>query len=925
MYVLSKICSSEMTLKVIAAISGLLLIKISASLSPPPACKENGIYADPEDCTKFYMCSPCGPLQFYCPAGDLFDPEKKACVRDEDHKCEPRSFLPSSQDVITPDVDITFVPNNFSCMIMVAVEDDGMEDLGPEDRYMSAPDSLNISANADFRDSGEPTGQSEKSNVTQSKMFADSPVEIVDDVNNTNEFDIHQFSENANIEIFEIGSTTKITDNSPLLDIIEKGSTTNGESTLSEIDNFSIISKEYSEKNVSRLSLEEEVISGDIAQNNSENSLLRSKEDITSNDTHSLLISSELDNSNNATEAITNDFARRVTNFTSEGQTNMNASIASNGSKDQTNRANFKDISKNFNLVTHDNDTSITSLDTNANIEKVAHSKYSALDSKDMEAKATNFTIVPNTSSEVTNVNDANIEDTSEIIQTGITREFTVIKEVDSADINISDNNMGLGKVTTTIFEEEKMRGEDPRINIEPSNIPAAILRNNTKIGSASTPEQLLVDKILDDMVVTEGTVPDQIHISNIQTTQSDADNANFNTVETTSTPMPRSSASPGISDLVRDLLDDISDYQELINGMKENLNEMIKSAPSHDDMENSTVAVSGAVAEHLFSKSDRHQYHKLSSYIALICCLYNIIIHRLEDTTLLIRVSVAFFKFTHNMNNMVETEKLISLVYDRKPLWDVASKSYHNRDVARKLWQEIAEELKSPSEVIKAKWQNLRDHCRREHANISKVPTGSAVLDATQISAWRHYKQLLFLTDAFSSRKMKTNIPPVSSQTSELADILNEEEEEEDGVIASDIISDPDRAASNNIVAIQETENVSSHSPKSFRKPIMAIKRKTGKPNALVKLLALEQKKVEQLEKRYERSNVSEDLNKDEDYHFLMSLLPHLRDIPKRKKLETRMHLQQVLMNAEQTEETRPSSAISSYSYNYSPQCSTT
>nr|CAI5840129.1 unnamed protein product [Callosobruchus analis] len=236
----------------------------------------------------------------------------------------------------------------------------------------------------------------------------------------------------------------------------------------------------------------------------------------------------------------------------------------------------------------------------------------------------------------------------------------------------------------------------------------------------------------------------------------------------------------------------------------------------------------------------------------------------------------------------MVETEKLISLVYDRKPLWDVASKSYHNRDVARKLWQEIEEESKSPS---------------------------SAVLDATQISAWKHYKQLLLLTDAFSSRKMKTNISPVSSQTSELADILNEEGEEEEGC----------NTETENVVDVDETNLLPSHSPKSFRKPIMAIKRKTGKPNALVKLLALEQKKVEQLEKRYERSNVSEDLNKDEDYHFLMSLLPHLRDIPKRKKLETRMHLQQVLMNAEQTEDTRSSSAISPYSYNYSPQCSTT
>ena len=46
----------------------------------------------------------------------------------------------------------------------------------------------------------------------------------------------------------------------------------------------------------------------------------------------------------------------------------------------------------------------------------------------------------------------------------------------------------------------------------------------------------------------------------------------------------------------------------------------------------------------------------------------------------------------------MVDTDKLISLVYERKPLWNVQSKNYHNRDVAKKLWLEIAEELKSTS-----------------------------------------------------------------------------------------------------------------------------------------------------------------------------------------------------------------------------------
>jgi len=38
----------------------------------------------------------------------------------------------------------------------------------------------------------------------------------------------------------------------------------------------------------------------------------------------------------------------------------------------------------------------------------------------------------------------------------------------------------------------------------------------------------------------------------------------------------------------------------------------------------------------------------------------------------------------------MVDTEKLISVVYERKPLWDVQSKNFHNREVARKLWLEI-------------------------------------------------------------------------------------------------------------------------------------------------------------------------------------------------------------------------------------------
>ena len=38
----------------------------------------------------------------------------------------------------------------------------------------------------------------------------------------------------------------------------------------------------------------------------------------------------------------------------------------------------------------------------------------------------------------------------------------------------------------------------------------------------------------------------------------------------------------------------------------------------------------------------------------------------------------------------MVDIAKLISFVYERKPLWDVQCKNYHNRDAARKLWLKV-------------------------------------------------------------------------------------------------------------------------------------------------------------------------------------------------------------------------------------------
>jgi len=39
--------------------------------------------------------------------------------------------------------------------------------------------------------------------------------------------------------------------------------------------------------------------------------------------------------------------------------------------------------------------------------------------------------------------------------------------------------------------------------------------------------------------------------------------------------------------------------------------------------------------------------------------------------------------------------EKLINCVHEGRPLWDLCSKLYHNRDVSKKLWTEVGQDLK--------------------------------------------------------------------------------------------------------------------------------------------------------------------------------------------------------------------------------------
>lgn len=64
--------------------------------------------------------------------------------------------------------------------------------------------------------------------------------------------------------------------------------------------------------------------------------------------------------------------------------------------------------------------------------------------------------------------------------------------------------------------------------------------------------------------------------------------------------------------------------------------------------------------------------------------------------------------------------------------------------------------------------------------------------------------------------------------------------------------------------------------------------------------LLTIEKQKLLQFN-RIQANTHKKNYEEDEDFHFLMSLLPHMREIPKNKKLAVRLKIQNVLIE-EQT-----------------------
>ncbi|XP_075444883.1 uncharacterized protein LOC142488352 isoform X2 [Ascaphus truei] len=204
-------------------------------------------------------------------------------------------------------------------------------------------------------------------------------------------------------------------------------------------------------------------------------------------------------------------------------------------------------------------------------------------------------------------------------------------------------------------------------------------------------------------------------------------------------------------------------------------------------------------------------------------------------------------------------TEKLISEVFRRVPLWNQRSRAYHDRYIHDRLWKEIGEILSIPTDLAKGKWKNLRDSFRRELKKIKPSDSGD---EATSVyektSSWPFFKQMEFL------KEQMTRAFAVPNRDVSEVDVSGEVTLDEESYCEAPVSLEP--------------------KPKKMKNSCEFKKQ----------LICLEDKKLEII------TNAFRD-NADEDLHFFKSLLPYIKKLDPIKKLMVRLDIQAAVLKAMQ------------------------
>ncbi|XP_069701152.1 uncharacterized protein [Periplaneta americana] len=262
---------------------------------------------------------------------------------------------------------------------------------------------------------------------------------------------------------------------------------------------------------------------------------------------------------------------------------------------------------------------------------------------------------------------------------------------------------------------------------------------------------------------------------------------------------------------------------------------------------------------------------------------------------------------YSHNPHLVMDCEKLVNFVFERKALWDHRHKLYYNRELKRKLWLEVAEVMGCNYHVAKQKWTILRDVFRKELKKELKGTSRS--IDGELIpykSKWVYFPNMLFLKEVMQVAESAHGVPEADDEDEWFPNMLLIKGEEVDDLEQRQNISDME---SSQFSVVTDAE---SHSGIVCQEPWQSAGISASEQT--MKTLEVTPENSHVTRKRtYDYSVKSELLNEekqmmtnneetavDDDYHFLMSLLPFLKRTPESQKLKLRMRIMQVLQESE-------------------------
>ncbi|XP_034231430.1 uncharacterized protein LOC117639666 [Thrips palmi] len=194
----------------------------------------------------------------------------------------------------------------------------------------------------------------------------------------------------------------------------------------------------------------------------------------------------------------------------------------------------------------------------------------------------------------------------------------------------------------------------------------------------------------------------------------------------------------------------------------------------------------------------------------------------------------------------MIDISLLIDEVQKRPALWDQAHPHRHNREVLEVLWEEVAKVFAAPPDDLRKKWKGLRDTFRKE---LRKYPNGfDQDLSQEEFPPWVFFKPLYFLKGQMKAKRSDV-------QAANGYHYLMGVHKEEDDNSAEEVL------------AHHEMEPAG----------VCSTLRDLGARGV-------------------KRSAIDEVFVDDEDYHFFLSLLPHVRRLEPVRKLQMRARIQDLV-----------------------------